>query len=189
MGEGRTLSMTSRAAGQNIRSLNVKSLNEFYPFLLLIRRRSPFHVENLLFRSHEIFRRTMTFQTPLHLQRLRLRNHRHLIDAAVASRTTNAFIHMNRVIEIREVGKVMHAHPLQGFAGLETRAHRFQVRTVSPNLLVAVHANGGRRHARRRRSFNRRMAIATIDAVVADVVFMTELNWLLALDVLAGVPA
>src|SRR4030095_1520280 len=33
------------------------------------------------------------------------------------------------------------------------------------------------------------MAITAINAVVADVVFMTELNGLLALDVLAGVPA
>ena len=33
------------------------------------------------------------------------------------------------------------------------------------------------------------MAIAAINAVVADVVFMTELNGLLTLYVLAGVPA
>src|SRR5437870_13430777 len=96
---------------------------------------------------------------------------------------------MNRVIEIREVRKVVHAYPLQRLARLETRAHRFQVRTVGPNLFVAVHANRGRRHARRRRSFNRRVAIPTIDAVVADVVIMTKLTWLLPLDVLARVTA
>ena len=33
------------------------------------------------------------------------------------------------------------------------------------------------------------MTIATIDTVVADVMLMTELDWLLALDPLAGVPA
>jgi hypothetical protein len=33
------------------------------------------------------------------------------------------------------------------------------------------------------------MTVATINAVVAHVVLMTKLNWLLALDVLAGVPA
>jgi hypothetical protein len=33
------------------------------------------------------------------------------------------------------------------------------------------------------------VAIAAINAVVADVVLVTELNWLLALDVLAGVPS
>jgi hypothetical protein len=32
------------------------------------------------------------------------------------------------------------------------------------------------------------MAITTINAVIADVMFVTELNWLLTLDVLAGVP-
>jgi len=33
------------------------------------------------------------------------------------------------------------------------------------------------------------VAIAAIDAVVAHVMLMTELNWLLALDVRASVPA
>ena len=33
------------------------------------------------------------------------------------------------------------------------------------------------------------MTITAIDAVVADVMFMTELNWLLSFDPLAGVPA
>jgi hypothetical protein len=33
------------------------------------------------------------------------------------------------------------------------------------------------------------VAIAAIDAVVAHVMLVTELNWLLALDVRAGVPA
>jgi hypothetical protein len=33
------------------------------------------------------------------------------------------------------------------------------------------------------------MAITAIDAVIADVMLMTELNWLLALDVSARVPA
>src|SRR6266403_770665 len=33
------------------------------------------------------------------------------------------------------------------------------------------------------------MAITAIDAVIADVMLMTELNWLLALDISARVPA
>jgi|SRR6266567_2170665 len=33
------------------------------------------------------------------------------------------------------------------------------------------------------------MAIATIDAIVADVMLVTELDWLLALDPLTGVPS
>src|SRR6185436_6035851 len=33
------------------------------------------------------------------------------------------------------------------------------------------------------------MTVTTINAVIADVMLMTELNWLLALHVLAGVPS
>src|SRR5439155_16844943 len=95
----------SRTACQNIRRLNVKILNEFWALLLLIRRWWPFHVENFLFRSHEIFRLAMTLQTPLHLQGCCLCNHRHLIDADLASRRAYAVIHMNGVIERRDFGK------------------------------------------------------------------------------------
>src|ERR1041385_5785041 len=54
---------------------------------------------------------------------------------------------------------------------------------------MTIHADRGRWHTSRRRRFHGRVAIATIDAVIADVVLVAKLNWLLALDVLAGVPA
>src|SRR5438132_159385 len=63
--------------------------------MFLIGSGSPFHVENFLFRSHVVFGRAVTFQTPFHLQRLCLRNHGHLIDASVTSRTTDAFCDVN----------------------------------------------------------------------------------------------
>lgn len=103
-------------------------------------------------------------------------------------RTTDAFVDVNRVIEICEVRQVVHTDPLQWLARLITVAHWFQIRAVGPNLFVAIHADGGRRNAGRGRRLNRRVAITTVDAVVADVVLMTELDWLLALDPLAGVP-
>ena len=89
----------------------------------------------------------MTLKAPFHLQRRGLRNDRHLIDAAVAGRATDALIHMDRVIEIREVGKVMDSNPLKRLAGFETYADRLEISAVSPNLFVAVHADGRGRHA------------------------------------------
>jgi len=130
----------------------------------------------------------MTFQTPFHLQRISLRHYRHLIDAAMAGRTADAFINVNRVIEICEVRQIVNAHPLQRFARLETCAHRFQIRAVGPDLFVAIHAHGRRRNSGRSGSLDRRVAIAAIDTIVAYVMLMTELDWLLALDPLAGVP-
>src|SRR6266404_7245108 len=93
------------------------------------------------------------------------------------------------MIEIGKVGKVVHADPLQRLTGLETCAHRFQIRAIGPNLFVAIHAHRRRRNSSRGRSLNRRVAIAAVDAVVAHMMLMTELDWLLALDPLAGVPS
>src|ERR1700756_4003686 len=102
-------------------------------------------------------------------------------------RTTNAFIYVNRVIEIGEVRQVVNANPLQWFPGLETGGHLFELRPVSPNLLMTIHADRGRRNASGCGRLDRSMTIATVDAVIADVVFVTELDWLLALDPLTGV--
>jgi hypothetical protein len=107
----------------------------------------------------------------------------------VTGRTADAFIHVNRVIEICVVRQVVHANPFQRLARLETGAHRLEIRTVRPDLFVAAHANISRRNAGRRRRFHARVAVTAIDAVVAHVMLMAELNWLLAFDVRAGVPA
>src|SRR5437667_836053 len=93
------------------------------------------------------------------------------------------------MIEVGEVRKIVHTHPFERLAVFETVAYRFEIGTVSPDLFVAIHADRRRRHPRGIRSLNRRVAIATIDAVIAHVVLVTELDWLLALDVRAGVPA
>src|SRR5207237_2860599 len=92
------------------------------------------------------------------------------------------------MIEIGEVRQVVHAYPLKRLAGLEARAHRLEIGAVGPNLFVAIHADGGRRHSSRGRCLDSRMAITAIDAVIADVMFVTELNWLLALDVSTRIP-
>lgn len=107
----------------------------------------------------------------------------------MASRAANALAYMNRMVEISEVRQVMHAHPLQRLASLETGANLIEIWTVRPNLFMAAHANLGRRHPGGSRLLHRRMTVTAIDAVVADVMLVTKLNGLLALDVLSGVPA
>lgn len=130
----------------------------------------------------------MTLQTPFHLQRLSLRHDRHLIDAAMASRTADTLGDVNRVIEVRKVRQVMHANPLERLAGLETRADRFEIRTVRPDLFMTIHADLRRRYSGGGRCLDGGVTVTAIDAVVAHVVLVAELNWLLPLDVLPGVP-
>lgn len=107
----------------------------------------------------------------------------------MTSRTAYAFADVNRVIEIRKIRQVVNTHPFQRLSGSKTRAHRFEIGTVGPNLFVTTHAHSRRRHARGRRRLDRSVAITAIDAVIADMMLVTELNGLLPLDVLAGVPA
>ena len=130
----------------------------------------------------------MTLQTPLHLQRRRLIKDRHVVNPAVTRRTANTFLNVNAVIEVCVIRQVVNSYPFDRLAGAETRAHRFEIWTVSPDLFVAVHARRGRRQARGRRRFDGSVTVAAIDAVVTDVMFMTELDRLLAFDPLAGVP-
>ncbi len=184
--------MTSRTACQNVRSLDVVlrlPVQTFGDLSLCAISRSPFHVENFLFRSHKIFRTPMTLQTPFHLQRRGLRHDRHLIDSPVTGRATDAFVHMNRVIEVSEVGQVVNANPFQRLAALETCAHRFEIRAIRPDLFMAVHADRRRRHSGRCRNLNRCMTVTAIDAVITDVVLVAELDGLLSFDPLACVPA
>ena len=82
----------------------------------------------------------------------------------------------------------MYAFPFERLARPETRAHGFEIRTVGPDLFVAVHARRGRRYTCGRGCFDRGVTVAAIDAVVTDVMFMTELNGLLTFDPLASVP-
>lgn len=130
----------------------------------------------------------MTFKTPLHLQSRNLVGNRHLIDTAVTCRAADTFIHVNAVVEISVVRKIVNSDPLDRLACAEAGAHRLQVRTFSPDLLVTVHADLGRRHSGKSRCFNGTVAITAVNAVIADVMFVTELNRLLALDPRAGVP-
>ena len=59
----------------------------------------------------------------------------------MTSRTADAFVHVDRVIEVSEVGQIVNAHPLERLAGFETGPHRFEIGTVRPNLLMTIHAD------------------------------------------------
>src|SRR5437899_2390064 len=107
----------------------------------------------------------------------------------MTGRTPHTLGDVYRMVEVRKVRQIMDADPLQRLAGLKARAHRLKIRTVCPNLFVTIHTDSRRRHSCRRRRLDRGMTVTAVDAVIADVMFVTELNRLLALDVLPGIPA
>ena len=103
-------------------------------------------------------------------------------------RAADTLFHVNAVIEVSVVRQIVYAFPFERLARPETRAHGFEIRTVGPDLFVAVHARRGRRQACGRRRLDGSVTVTAIDAVVTDVMFMTELNGLLSFDPLSGVP-
>ena len=129
----------------------------------------------------------MTLQTPLHLQRCRLISQRHQIDSPMTGRTSHAFVHVNAVIEIDEVGQVINTLPLDRLACAPALANRFEIRTVSPDLRMAVHTSLGRWDSSKRELLDGSMAVAAIDSVIADVMLVTELDRLLAREEGLGV--
>jgi hypothetical protein len=125
----------------------------------------------------------MTFEAPFHIQRRHLISQRHQIDSPVTSRTPDAFVHVNAVIEIDKIGKVVNSRPLDRLARAPALSDRFQIRAVCPDLRMAIHAGPGRRNPGEGEPLNSSVTIAAIYSVVANVMLMTELNRLFAWDI------
>lgn len=111
----------------------------------------------------------MAIETPTHAQGLVHTDDFHLIDTAMARHTTDAYVEMNRVIEERVVGKLVHAHPFDRLTRAEAFTHRLETRRVLLYDRMATHARLRWRNHRLRRTFDVRVAVATIDAKLTRV--------------------
>ena len=104
---------------------------------------------------------------------------RHFVHAAMTGYAAYAFINVNRVVEIHEIGHVVDALPGDGLAAFEGIVNRLEFGRIRPNLRVAGHAGFGRRDIGEFAFVHRCVAIAAINAVVADVMLVGKLNRLL----------
>src|ERR1051325_9814154 len=116
----------------------------------------------------------MTGEAPLHLERVHLPGERHAIHAAVAAFASDALREMDAVVEVHEVGKIVNAIPDDRLPRPVALAHRLEHSALVPDLAVAVHAHIGGRNPRECAVFHARVAVAAVDAVVRDVVLVTE---------------
>ena len=73
-------------------------------------------------------------------------------------------------------------------ARVEARPNRLQERRIRKNLRMAIHAGLGGRNPCETRLLDRRVTVAAVDAVACHVSFVTELDRLLARDVLPRDP-
>ena len=86
-------------------------LHQLTPENSLIDWRLPTHLEHLIFGPQKIFGMPVTIKAPRHMEILRFPGQRHLINAAMTRLATNAFIHVNTVIEVDEVRQAIDAVP------------------------------------------------------------------------------
>lgn len=121
----------------------------------------------------------MAVQAPGHLQRRRLKHQWHLIHLPVARRTAHALGHVNAVIEINIISQAVYANPVNRLVRAITFADRLQIACAVKQHGMTVHARLSRWNACRRRELDTRVAVPAIDAIVADVVFVAELNGLI----------
>lgn len=178
--------MTCRAAGQHLFAADLMIDPELFAFRLVDIAVLPLHVIYLTLRTDEFLRLAVTRQTPLHLQRVLLEDRRHIVDLPVTCRAADTLCYVNAVIEICVLRQVVNAFPLDGLILAKTLANDLEVRAVRPDLAMAVHTGLGRRHPRRRRRLDRLVAIAAIDAIVTNVMFMAKLDRLLFFHVAAS---
>jgi len=176
--------MTGGAALQLLNALNLIFRGQPLTDFRLVRGSLPIHVEDLIARAENRFWIAVAVQAPMHQKRAGLKHQGHLIDLAVARGAANTFVDVNAVIEIDVVREAMHANPLDGFIGSVTFAHGFQVAGVVEQHGMAIHAGLGGGHAGSGGRFNAGMTVTAVDAVVAHVMLVAELNGLLAGNVL-----
>ena len=116
----------------------------------------------------------MALQAPLHLERLLLPDERHLVHAPVARRAADSLVHVGAVVEIGEIGEVVHLHPFDRSVGAEARPHRLEGGALRPDLRMAVHAGLGRGDSGVGRPVHRGVAVAALHPEPAHVVRVAE---------------
>src|SRR4051812_31549693 len=104
------------------------------------------------------------------MQRLLAAHERHFVEAAVTGDAGNPFLDMNAVVEIDEVGKVMHPRPAQGTTRPKAFSDGSQRGTVAPDLAMALHTCLGGRNPGHARVFDARVTIAAINTQSTDMV-------------------
>ena len=112
-----------------------------------------------------------------------------LIHAPVAGAAADALGDVDAVVEVDEVRQVVHAVPHERRAARVRRPQRRERRRVAEQRPVARHARRERRNPGERRRLDGRVAVAAVDAVVADVMLVAERHGLLDRIVLRSVVA
>ena len=118
----------------------------------------------------------MAGEAPFHLQGNNLPDRGHLIHSPVTGGATHTLAHVDTVIEIDEIRKLMDTNPGDGLVGLVTFPDWLQIRTIAENQTMAVHACFRGWHAGKCGSFHRGVAVTAVDPIIGHMMLVAELD-------------
>lgn len=132
----------------------------------------------------------MAFQAPGHRDWLNNLDNVHLVDAAVALDARYALRYVSTVIEVNEVRQIVHACPIDRFAGGQALSNWLQGdarrvdgsvlrRTARVRTAMAVAAGFGRRNCRMTGLFDRVVTVTAVHFQASCMQLMAEGDWLL----------
>jgi len=144
------------------------------------------HVEDLLAGAKIFLGTAVAIEAPAHAQVGVLEHEGHLIDLAVAGDAADAFVHVDVVGKIDEIGEIVDARPVEGDFIAPALAHGLQDGGIGPDAGVAGHAGFGGGETGEGGIGDGGVAIAAIDAEFADVMLVAEGDGLIAHDALVS---
>lgn len=129
-------------------------------------------------RRNMLVRMAMAVEAPFHVKGRSSPGQWHFSDVTMASLTVDAFGRMYSMMEIDEIGKVMHSDPVQRLLGFPTLVDRGQHFTVSPELRVTADAHFCSGHTGGRFGFHGAVTVPAVNTSIPNMMFVAEGDWL-----------
>jgi hypothetical protein len=145
----------------------------------LVARRQVSHREDLISGADVVLRVAMTFQAPFHVKRVGLPGKWHTVHAPVTGFAANPLGNMDAVIEVDEIGQIVHAHPLDRYTAAIAFPDGFQDWRIKPDLAVTGHASFDGWNISKRRCFHGNVAVTAVNSQAGYVVLVAERHRLL----------
>ena len=129
------------------------------PFL----RGFPIQVKHLRLRPHVFVRVAVTIQTERHAEGFRVPHFVHLINRPVAFHAGNTAVHVDGVVEINIIGRLMNLNPWHRLIVFKTLTDWLQSRIIGQHGGVTFHAGLGGRDIGIPRFIDVVMAVTTVN--------------------------
>lgn len=149
-------------------------LYQLAPKLGLVRGVHVVDIEDLGLRPNVLLRLPVAIDAPVHVQSIHAIHKRHFVHLPMARRASHSFAYVDTVVEVNVIGKIMDSCPFNGLAAGPAVTDGLGHRCIRPDLRVTRHARLCGRQTRKGGRLYTCVAVPAVDAVVLDVVLVTE---------------